>query len=148
MQSLLWDRRLVLAILDHIGVPTPSRAEISRDGGPRIPRSLRRQVRRELGLVLPGPKAKDEDEWGEVIIPEKWRGKQRKDTVPKATEVILREDGDAILVGDKVIEKPFVEKPVDGENHNVFIYYKGGGGRRLFRKVRLTYLSRRSMGMP
>ncbi|WVO23010.1 uncharacterized protein IAS62_004354 [Cryptococcus decagattii] len=110
MQSLLWDRRLVLAILDHIGVPTPSRAEISRDGGPRIPRSLRRQVRRELGLVLP-------------------------DTVPKATEVILREDGDAILVGDKVIEKPFVEKPVDGENHNVFIYYRGGGGRRLFRKV-------------
>lgn len=98
--------------------------------------------------MLPGPKAKDEDEWGEVIIPEKWRGKQRKDTVPKATEVILREDGDAILVGDKVIEKPFVEKPVDGENHNVFIYYKGGGGRRLFRKVRLTYLSRRSMGMP
>ncbi|OXH31661.1 cortical actin cytoskeleton protein asp1 [Cryptococcus neoformans] len=135
MQSLLWDRRVVLAILDHIGVPTPNRAEISRDGGPRIPRSLRRQVRRELGLVLPGPKAKDEDEWGEAVIPEKWRGKQRKDPVPKATEVILREDGDAILVGDHVIEKPFVEKPVDGENHNVFIYYKGGGGRRLFRKV-------------
>ncbi|OCF76129.1 cortical actin cytoskeleton protein asp1 [Kwoniella mangroviensis CBS 8886] len=110
MQSLLWDRRLVLAILDHIGVPTPSRAEVSRDGGPRIPRVLRRKVRRDLGLVLP-------------------------EQVPRGREVILREDGDAIIIDGKVIEKPFVEKPVDGENHNVYIYHRGGGGRRLFRKV-------------
>ncbi|WVO13422.1 hypothetical protein L204_101037 [Cryptococcus depauperatus] len=135
MQSLLWDRRLVLAILDHIGVPTPNRAEISRDGGPHVPRSLRRQVRKELGLVLPGSKAKDELEWGEVVVPDRWKNKQRKDVVPKSNEVILREDGDAIIVGDQVVEKPFVEKPVDGEDHNVYIYYKGGGGRRLFRKV-------------
>ncbi|WVQ81892.1 hypothetical protein IAT38_004019 [Cryptococcus sp. DSM 104549] len=135
MQSLLWDRRLVLAILDHIGVPTPSRAEISRDGGPHVPRSLRRQVRRELGLVLPGPKAKDEDEWGELVVPEKWKAKGKKQVVPRGKEVILREDGDAIIVDGKVIEKPFVEKPVHGEDHNVYIYYRGGGGRRLFRKV-------------
>ncbi|WWC63211.1 uncharacterized protein I303_105811 [Kwoniella dejecticola CBS 10117] len=135
MQSLLWDRRLVLAILDHIGVPTPSRAEVSRDGGPRIPRVLRRKVRRDLGLILPGPKAKDEEDWGDLIIPERWRGKAKKQPVPRGREVILRDDGDAIIIDGQVIEKPFVEKPVDGENHNVYIYHRGGGGRRLFRKV-------------
>ncbi|WWC90767.1 uncharacterized protein L201_005704 [Kwoniella dendrophila CBS 6074] len=135
MQSLLWDRRLVLAILDHIGVPTPSRAEVSRDGGPLIPRSLRRKVRRDLGLILPGPKAKDENEWSEVIIPERWKNKAKKEIVPRGKEVILREDGNAIIIDGKTIEKPFVEKPVDGENHNVYIYYRDGGGRKLFRKV-------------
>ncbi|RSH88674.1 hypothetical protein EHS25_002901 [Saitozyma podzolica] len=135
MQSLLWDRRLVLAILDHIGVPTPYRCEVSRDGGPRVPRQLRRRVRSDLGLVLPGPKAGDEDQWGELNIPERWKIKVKKDPVPRAREVILREDGDAIIINGTVMEKPFVEKPVDGEDHNVYIYYRGGGGRRLFRKV-------------
>lgn len=138
MQSLLWDRRLVLAILDHIGVPTPYRCEVSRDGGPRVPRQLRRRVRSDLGLVLPGPKAGDEDQWGELNIPERWKSKVKKHPVPRAREVILREDGDAIIINGTVMEKPFVEKPVDGEDHNVYIYYRGGGGRRLFRKVSET----------
>jgi len=134
MQSLLWDRRLVLAILDHIGVPTPKRAEVSRDGGPKIPRQLRKRVRNDLGLVLPGHKAKDEDEW-ELVVPDRWKGKMKKEPTPRGREIILREDGDAVIIDGHVVEKPFVEKPVDGEDHNVYIYYRGGGGRRLFRKA-------------
>lgn len=47
----------------------------------------------------------------------------------------------AFQVNDVTIHKPFVEKPVDAENHNVYIYYPmsaGGGSKRLFRKVRLV----------
>ena len=45
---------------------------------------------------------------------------------------------DSVQIGDKVFQKPFVEKPVDAEDHNVYIYFPsaaGGGSQRLFRKV-------------
>jgi inositol-hexakisphosphate/diphosphoinositol-pentakisphosphate 1-kinase len=40
--------------------------------------------------------------------------------------------------GDVKLSKPFVEKPSDGDNHNVWIYYPhsmGGGVKMMFRKV-------------
>ncbi|KAG0136972.1 histidine phosphatase superfamily-domain-containing protein [Tuber indicum] len=90
MQKILWDRRLVLRVLDSIKVPTPKRLEVSRDGG----------------------------EW----------------KMPQKVE--LSEDGESLIVDGKSLKKPYVEKPVNGEDHNIHIYFaNGGGGRRLFRKV-------------
>lgn len=45
---------------------------------------------------------------------------------------------DSIEIGGEVFEKPFVEKPINSNNHNIYIYYHskaGGGSKRLFRKV-------------
>ncbi|TDL29202.1 hypothetical protein BD410DRAFT_892545 [Rickenella mellea] len=109
MQALLWDRRLVGAILDHLNVPVPRRLEVSRDGGPKVDDYLLNLVKEKLGLHL-----------GMITV---------------TPEVRLREDGNAIIVDDQVMEKPFVEKPVSGEDHNVYIYFRDGGGRKLFRKV-------------
>jgi inositol hexakisphosphate/diphosphoinositol-pentakisphosphate kinase len=96
-------------VLDHIKVPTPFRLEVSRDGGPIVDKELKDIMKQRLGIVLGGYR----------LTP----------------EVALREDCDAIIVDGRVMEKPFVEKPVSGEDHNVYIYFRGGGGRRLFRKV-------------
>ncbi|KAI0315979.1 histidine phosphatase superfamily-domain-containing protein [Amylostereum chailletii] len=108
-QALLWDRRLVGNVLDHLQVPTPRRLEVSRDGGPKVDEELKEHMKNKLGIQL-----------GAFRV---------------TPEVTLREDGNAIIIDGQVMEKPFVEKPVSGEDHNVYIYFKNGGGRRLFRKV-------------
>jgi inositol-hexakisphosphate/diphosphoinositol-pentakisphosphate 1-kinase len=110
-QALLWDRRLVGQVLDHVQVPTPRRLEVSRDGGPKIDDELKEFIKARVGIEL---------------------GEFRP--IP---EVTLRKDGNAIIIDGQTMEKPFVEKPVSGEDHNVYIYFRDGGGRRLFRKVKL-----------
>ncbi|KAJ7433823.1 histidine phosphatase superfamily-domain-containing protein [Mycena galericulata] len=92
-QALLWDRRLVGAVLDHLKVPTPTRLEVSRDGGPRVDSELKELIKAKLSLTIGGFTA--------------------------TPEVTLREDGNAIIIDGQVLEKPFVEKPVSGEDHNV-----------------------------
>ncbi|KAF2085044.1 hypothetical protein K490DRAFT_47819 [Saccharata proteae CBS 121410] len=121
MQTVLWDRRICLSILDQLNVPTPKRVEVNRDGGPTVPSAELAQILYErTGVKLDGP----EDGTGGGIAP------------PKQVEVA--DDGDTIVVDGQRLSKPFVEKPVSGEDHNIHIYFPrsaGGGGRRLFRKV-------------
>ncbi|KAM4572205.1 inositol hexakisphosphate and diphosphoinositol-pentakisphosphate kinase 2 isoform 4-T4 [Odontesthes bonariensis] len=53
-------------------------------------------------------------------------------------ECNLVEGEDHVEVNGEVFHKPFVEKPVCAEDHNVYIYYPtsaGGGSQRLFRKI-------------
>lgn len=50
----------------------------------------------------------------------------------------LIEHDDDIVVNGIRIKKPFVEKPIDADDHNIAIYYPtsaGGGCKKLFRKI-------------
>ncbi|KAL1610473.1 inositol hexakisphosphate and diphosphoinositol-pentakisphosphate kinase [Paraconiothyrium brasiliense] len=120
MQQVLWDRRLCLMILDQLKVPTPRRVEVSRDGGPRLASAeFAKQLEQRTGVTLGG----SDGTGGDVAPPQK---------------IELLDNGDTICVDGMTLTKPFVEKPVSGEDHNIHIYYHsedGGGGRRLFRKV-------------
>ncbi|PKY42739.1 cortical actin cytoskeleton protein asp1 [Rhizophagus irregularis] len=112
MQRILWDRRLVLKLLDALGTPTPKRLTASRDGGPKCDSYVREKLRKYLGSDVDN-----------LSCP------------PAVVEMI---DQDTISVNGETLRKPFVEKPISGEDHNIHIYYPsemGGGGRRLFRKV-------------
>ncbi|KAL6718258.1 inositol hexakisphosphate and diphosphoinositol-pentakisphosphate kinase [Lecanora helva] len=123
MQKILWDRRICLRVLDSMGVPTPKRVEVNRDGGPTLESAqLAEHVYQYSGVRLQGP----EDGTGGGL--------------PTTGEVKLIDDGDTLLVGGVALKKPFVEKPVSGEDHNIRIYFPrdhpgGGGARKLFRKV-------------
>ncbi|CAF1415253.1 unnamed protein product [Rotaria sordida] len=50
----------------------------------------------------------------------------------------VNEQDDQIEIDGEIFHKPFVEKPVSAENHDVYIYFPssaGGGSQRLFRKI-------------
>ena len=55
------------------------------------------------------------------------------------SEVALHEMDDVLEINGQMFHKPFVEKPISAEDHNIYIYFPsdfGGGAQRLFRKVR------------
>ncbi|RHZ75247.1 hypothetical protein Glove_216g82 [Diversispora epigaea] len=115
MQKILWDRRLIVKILDILGVQTPKRLIASRNGGSKIDSDVMSQVLKNVDTTP--------DIFDQILVS------------PAKVEMI---DIDTISVDNQILRKPFVEKPISGEDHNIHIYYSsemGGGGRRLFRKV-------------
>ncbi|KAM3421010.1 Inositol hexakisphosphate and diphosphoinositol-pentakisphosphate kinase [Cercospora zeina] len=121
MQTVLWDRRMCLRILDKLGVPTPERIEVNRDGGPvALTADIAARMKQLTGV--------------ELIGSDDGRGGGQ----PPPNEIHMEDEDDTLVVDGHRLKKPFVEKPTSGEDHNINIYYpksQGGGGRRLFRKV-------------
>jgi inositol-hexakisphosphate/diphosphoinositol-pentakisphosphate 1-kinase len=74
------------------------------------------QILKEAGIEQPRYAIKHEDE---------------KDVI---------EQEDQIEIRGQVFNKPFVEKPINADDHNIYIYFPssaGGGSQRLFRKVNI-----------
>lgn len=120
MQKVLWDRRICLALLDQVGVPTPQRIEVNRDGGP--------------GLLTPEIAKHIKDVTGVSLEPTPTDLEERQS--PRSVELL--DGGDILSVDGSLLKKPFVEKPTSGEDHNIIIYFHsstGGGARKLFRKI-------------
>lgn len=113
MQFVLLDRRLVGLLLDAIDVVTPLRLTANRDSGPALPAELVEIISRDFNIDL----------GSSALFP--------RETVSMPNE-------DTLQIGRQTLSKPFVEKPADAEDHNIYIYYPrsmGGGCRKLFRKV-------------
>ncbi|RKP24994.1 hypothetical protein SYNPS1DRAFT_6820, partial [Syncephalis pseudoplumigaleata] len=117
LQQALFDRRLVLRILDANGIPTPPRIIVARDQGPAATAELADRLRPSPSL--PDIETANRDAMGDA-------------------SGFAQLDDDTIVCDGHVMRKPFVEKPVNGDDHNVCIYYaskEGGGARCLFRKI-------------
>ncbi|KAJ3332598.1 hypothetical protein HDU76_013702 [Blyttiomyces sp. JEL0837] len=113
MQQVLMDRRFVLKILDYIGVRTPQRLVSSDGSRPDLPPVLLEMIKDHIDV--------------NVLM-----------SADETSGLVTQLDPDTIRVKDQILHKPFVEKPVSGEDHNIYIYYhsaQGGGVRKLFRKV-------------
>lgn len=114
-QEILKDRRLVLAALSSIGVPCLQRVILNRAPRTVFSPAVVRVARRVVGNV------------------------DSLTTLSNNNRMISR---DVLFVDGIEIEKPFVEKPVDAEDHNIYVYFhtsQGGGCRKLFRKVCIIF---------
>ena len=86
-------------------------------------------------LILPKPKKTDSVS-GDESMPELFK-------LPlmnyfKKYNIKVEEHDDFVMIGEHKLLKPFVEKPLDAEDHQINIYYPksdGGGCKQLFRKT-------------
>lgn len=63
---------------------------------------------------------------------------RNKSKFKSSEEYLIEEFDDHIFINNIKVNKPFVEKPFDAENHDINIYYPlndGGGCKKLFRKI-------------
>lgn len=108
MQRVLKDRRRVYDLLKASGIDVPKHVYMNRDGY--------ETNTKDTGEHVDDPDGSDDEQESSELV----------------------EFDDHIEVDGVSIHKPFVEKPVDADDHNIAIYYPssaGGGCKKLFRKI-------------
>lgn len=124
MQHVLKDRRRVYDALEAAGIDVPRHVFMNRDGYQSFFNDAS-----AIAKNLDGVHDSCEIDDGCEID---------NDSEDEHEETELVEYDDHIEVNGVTIHKPFVEKPVDADDHNIAIYYPssaGGGCKKLFRKI-------------
>lgn len=124
MQRTLMDRRRVYDLLEESGIDVPRHVFVSRDGYVSTGTGDGNRGA-PTGRESRGVDADGQGGGGGVVA-------------SSTDEPEVDEHDDHIEVNGVIINKPFVEKPVDADDHNIAIYYPssaGGGCKKLFRKV-------------
>ena len=124
MQRVLMDRRRVYDLLEEAGIDVPRHVFVSRDGY---------KSTSELHFVVFAYACRPSLIFYYLYI------LGTSDSHKKAVEECQEENefeehDDYIVVNGVDIHKPFVEKPVDADDHNIAIYYPssaGGGCKKL-----------------
>lgn len=129
MQRVLMDRRRVYDLLEASGIDVPRHVFMNRDGYvPTI----------DLLNNAPNQNSTNNDDAASIISNNTFISNTTLNEHDEENECQLIEHDDHIEVNGVVIHKPFVEKPVDADDHNIAVYYPnsaGGGCKKLFRKV-------------
>ena len=113
MQYVLQDRRLTQLILEAIDVPTPKRIWLNspRDSPPTVlSAELNEIVSRDFNVDI-----------------------SSSQYYKRPAGACLTANG--IRVGRETLARPFIEKPANADDHNIWIYQKDGIVCKLFRKV-------------
>lgn len=149
MQKIFWDRRKVLAKLMENNIPTPK--GIVLDRGEEINNDnyelcLKLNDEKEIEKMIREYRNNGLNHFEEdKIAYNSNNSEDDKDNNDSMNSIENDEVNKKLIESDDYIEyngikltKPFVEKPCNGDDHNIYIYYPmshGGGHKRLFRKT-------------